>query len=282
MLPETDEEFDALMKIVDAELSSEQVPIEKRAIISIMRISEKYGISIPIFDPISNPALLKHPASNFGERINNWFTKVYGDRSKTEFSPGDVVVQLSGDLYRVSIPLIYGRFQVNPIRFVRDLTVAKAQSLHDEDLDRVDEVFDDGIHALTALDQNSHIPLIRQARGDLQAAVEHLMSQRREYGSSKWASLQATEKVLKAALTLEGSEFRLNHDLAQLFEALNRSGVTIVYAEFVDAIQCRASIRYGEESCSRDEAYRAHRACLRVIVELLAAGSKLERGIPAG
>ena len=117
------------------------------------------------------------------------------------------------------------------------------------------------------------------ARGDVDVAVRSLMERGDRFGASKWASLQASEKVLKAAIELEGAQFAFTHDLAKLRADLEDAGITIDADKQIAAIQCSPSIRYGEEACSREEALSAHHASLDLVNLLHASGAKFEPGI---
>ena len=51
------------------------------------------------------------------------------------------------------------------------------------------------------------------------------MDRNGRYGESKWASLQAAEKTLKAAIALQGKTFKQTHDLQDLATDLTAAGV---------------------------------------------------------
>jgi hypothetical protein len=99
------------------------------------------------------------------------------------------------------------------------------------------------------------------------------------FGESKWASLQAAEKILKAAVEIKGASYKFGHDLASICQQLDGLGVTFDWGPIVMKIQCSASIRYGEITCTRDEAVSAHQASLELVVSLANAGVKLNRGL---
>ena len=117
------------------------------------------------------------------------------------------------------------------------------------------------------------------ARGDVEAAVNCLMTRGGRYGESKWASLQVAEKVLKAAIELAGTKFKFTHGLSELCHTLSDTGLVFDARLQVSAIQCKPGIRYGEEPCSRDEALLAHHAAMELINILCEAGAKFSRGI---
>lgn len=99
------------------------------------------------------------------------------------------------------------------------------------------------------------------------------------FGESKWASLQAAEKTLKAAIALQGETFPYSHDLTRLATRLIEAGVPVAVQPLVDAIQCTPGIRYGEEACSEAEALAAHQASLELVNTLREAGASFQAGI---
>ncbi|MDG5748549.1 HEPN domain-containing protein [Qipengyuania sp. XHP0207] len=117
------------------------------------------------------------------------------------------------------------------------------------------------------------------ARGDVKVAVSNLMDRGGRYGESKWASLQAGEKVLKAAISLSGATYGHTHDLDKLCRALTDTGIQFDAARQIAAIQCTPGIRYGDEACSREEALAAHHASLELVNILSAAGARFTPGM---
>jgi hypothetical protein len=105
------------------------------------------------------------------------------------------------------------------------------------------------------------------------------MDRGNRFGESKWASLQAAEKILKATIEFEGAKFRFGHELATLCEQLDGLGITCEWASLISKIQCSAGIRYGEVTCTRNEAVEAHQASLGLVVALKGAGAKFKRGL---
>ena len=61
------------------------------------------------------------------------------------------------------------------------------------------------------------------ARGDVEAAVNGLMARGGRYEESKWASLQAAEKVLKAAINRPGAKYGFTHGLAGLCQTFTET-----------------------------------------------------------
>ena len=123
-----------------------------------------------------------------------------------------------------------------------------------------------GLHALTLLDENEKSELLKIAQADIQTAVDHMVSTKAEYGLSKWASLQAAEKILKHCIQCDGKKFSKTHSLSKLAKQFKTD---IGVDEYIDDIQCQPGIRYGEEPSSLQDAIRAHHAVFKLTTYLI-------------
>jgi HEPN domain-containing protein len=232
-------QFDAMMAQIDFKLTNEGVDIPTRPMLAVREVSMTYNLSMPLGGDTARLPPELRENAALSEAINQWYKDNYGDRLKEDPCPGRMVILLDGDLYVLRVPRIFGS-----VNFV----------------------------------------LTRQwlmfiARGDVEAAVNGLMARGGRYGESKWASLQAAEKVLKAAIDRAGAKYGFTHGLAGLCKTLADTGLDFNADAQVAAIQCKPGIRYGEEPCTRDEALAAHRASLELVNILREAGAKFELGI---
>lgn len=297
--PESGPAFEQLMREVDAALAKDGVAISARPIHAVMAVGNRFKVSLPVvpLSPDAPAELAKY--NDFVRNIQGWFEKVYGDRIKADFSPGSTVVPIDGDLYVLRLPRFYGTVQFmvsrqfvkrrssfsrgpavcNVLELIQNLSEAKAALLSDETLSEVMQMFGIGLQAHDALEANRSHDLIRLARGDVQTAVNSLMDRDNRFAESKWASLQAAEKTLKAAIAMEGAKFGFTHNLSTLCEQLCSLGVRFEWKDLVERIQCTPHIRYGSEYCSRDNALLAHQASLRLVVTLLGAGAKFKQSL---
>lgn len=166
----------------------------------------------------------------------------------------------------------------NIVQLIDGLTAAKAKLLSDVALDAIGSAFKIVLPAASTLESTDH-PLMSIAQGDVEAAVNGLMARGGRFGEAKWASLQAAEKVLKAAIDRSGGKYSFTHALSGLCKSLADTGLHFDADKQVAAIQCKPGIRYEEESCTRNEALAAHRASLELVNILREAGAKFELGI---
>lgn len=295
--PERGPKFEATMAQIDFKLTNEGVDIPTRPMLAVREVSMAYNLSMPLGgDTARLPAEFRENAA-LSEAINQWYKDNYGDRLKEDPCPGRMVILLDGDLYVLRVPRIFGtvnfvltrQWLANPdigrgpatcniTQLVDGMTAAKAGRLSDVALDTIGAAFEIAVPAAFTLESTGH-SLMFIARGDVEAAVNALMARGGRYGESKWASLQAAEKVLKAAIDLAGAKYGRTHELAGLCQILADTGLNLNADAQVAAIQCKAGIRYGEETCTRDEALAAHRASLELVNMLREAGAKVELGI---
>lgn len=297
-LPHSGPVFEAMMREIDTQLIAEGKPIESRSILAGRAISMKYNVPVPLTSDWTRLPPDLRPYGPLGVAVNEWYEATYADRLKVDMLPGRTVVRLDGDLYVLKIPRIYGRVQFilqreflpkptsmrgpatcNILQLVEDLTPNKAALLSDEALQGVDEAFTRAFPAVHSL-ENTPQELMDSARGDVTTAISSLMERHGRYGASKWASLQAAEKALKAAIALQGGEFTFTHELHKLCEQLQKTGLKFAAdPELLKSIQCSPKIRYGEETCTAEEALAAHHACLDLINRLRDAGAGFVTGL---
>jgi HEPN domain-containing protein len=287
--------FEALMRDVDAKLRDAGEDISNRPLHAVREISIRYGVSIPLGGTLSrlDPELaLQIPV---GEAIHKWYKDNYGDRLNVDPCPGRTVLLLEGDLYILRVPRFFGQpilvvqrefltgpsigrapVRSNIVQFVDGVTPARAARLSDGALKEIAAAFERALPASYILEGIEH-ELAYLARGDVATAVAKLMEKSDRFGESKWASLQAAEKCLKAAIALEGHSYGFTHDLRALNGKLRSVGIDIGDEVLLDHIQCSPRIRYGEEPCDRDEALLAHHASLELVNRLDAAGARFSR-----
>ncbi len=122
---------------------------------------------------------------------------------------------------------------------------------------------------------------VREAIGDFEAAVFHLMEHRPQPGLSKWASLQAVEKLLKAFITKKGEQVKRDHSLQGHFEQAEQLGLPKPPQQYILDVQCSAGVRYGEVAVSVGEAVKAHLLSLEICeVAAQYIGRVLNRSLP--
>ena len=92
--------------------------------------------------------------------------------------------------------------------FIKSLTVEECTSLVN--------IYARGFVGLSRMDDAKQAPLAREALDDLHQSASQLTATSPNYGFSRWASLQAAEKLLKSFITLKQQMPRKTHNLVDL------------------------------------------------------------------
>jgi HEPN domain-containing protein len=286
--PSNEDEFRSMMETVNKWLSANGVQIFARPMRAIFEVSKALDLRLniaPANDSPPRPGV--YGGDDLAHRIHNWYADRYGPRLLISFGPGKGAIEVKGDLYEVRFPrawglvnffiekdikssdpwedLKYNRIpQHNVLDSFEGLTQAMRQSLTREEAKKILFDFVAQFGAMEAIYSDPDMPMAEEIKSDISTAVERLVSNAPHYGQSKYASLQAAEKAMKSKLRAGGEEFKRNHNLDELAYDLQRTlGITLSPSDIAKA-SCSAGPRYGEIKVSRQEAYEAYRAALRI------------------
>jgi hypothetical protein len=144
------------------------------------------------------------------------------------------------------------------VDLVEDLTADFARSLTAEEVIKIGAAFVIGMGAYSALRVINDVDYVREAVGDFDAAVFHLVDHQPQPGLSKWASLQAIEKLTKAYIAQKGGTVRFIHSLQRLTDQAITLGLPAPPEQYLADVQCPAGVRYGEVAVSVEDALKAH------------------------
>ena len=276
-------EFDAVMTEIDAELRLENDRIVGRELKGWIKYCQRFKVGSPLGDPLST-------------RIIKWFEVLYGERLSLDADFGKSIAVIRGDAYRMRCFRFYGVMYVicsayvigrkihqitpqgvdRPVANVIDgsvegLTPDLARRLSQPECDelllrykRAFGAFSSMEGALSARYGGRDAPYIKEAMDDLLDASESFLLRRPNYGQSNWASLQATEKVIKSYILEKGGTHGKIHRLNELCDAAYQVALPHVEATLIDAIQCKPDVRYDSASVSKDKALSAYEAALIV------------------
>lgn len=285
-------DFEAEMREIDRDLAENGVPIHARPINAMLEFSKKHSVKLPFGGYRGADAELRVGA-HISREINKWFENRYGDRLKVDMSPGMLAVRVNGDLYELKVPLIYGTANFilsddlassgmrdhrgvpvcNVYSLVDGITPALIRSIHEDEHRRFFQEFIIGMQALYILmGSREGDDLVNAAVADARTAVSLLVGNHSNFGASKWASLQLSEKMLKSAISRIGLEFPKTHTLERLVSKIASAGFELDVGNLLQAIQCEAGIRYGEHPCSANEAADAHIASMKLVNVLYRSG----------
>jgi len=225
-------------------------------------------------------------------RIFDWFTKQYGDRLKGNLDFGNTVAEIRHDFYSLRLPRLYGSAIVHcdPIlprhHFGPELTVNSGgvktnlfdylqgatpefvRSLTDKECIHLLHAYARGVVAYSRMDDCQEAPYSKEALDDLHQSARQLTDYNPNYGFSRWASLQAVEKVLKSFIEQRGQTFKKNRELAELAGVAVSPGLPPPDARLLAKIQCKADVRYSAATVDKTEALEAHYAALAVCADV--------------
>lgn len=282
-------EFQAMMVEVDASLAARRVAIPWRPILSLFEVGNLVEDELELSHGDRDPAAGAYSGYDLSLRIQRWFEERYGERLEFYWGPGRMAFLLRGDLWTFRYPLL-GVWPGDEITFhtgsPRDLAVlaakgpgalaydvctsieqcppALASSLTEAEQDEVLRLFMLGFGALNKMSQHAEIALVRHALSDHDAAVAYLTAATASPNQSKWASLQASEKMFKAYIASRKKAFPRTHNLRTLATVAAPLGLGGFTLPQLDLIQCDPSIRYDATSVSREDAVSAHQTSLHV------------------
>ncbi|WP_081616965.1 HEPN domain-containing protein [Thioalkalivibrio sp. ALJ2] len=279
-------EISDLLVHIDAELARHGYTIPQRPIHAVMKVGHSLGLPLPMTKPKQdnqNPSAVNWPIV---ESIYQWYENRYGDRIKKDFSPGTIAVPIRDDVYIVKLPAVYGtvsfyakrernpkpqtfsqeRIAFNVLDAFKDLADGLREALTDEELQHIQSLFVFTLSTITkarSLAKNEQ--LMSLALADINTSANHLNDNQREYGLSKWASLQAAEKSLKHVILSQTGSHPHGHNLKELYKDARSHGLSDNLQDAITYIQCSAGVRYGEESVPRGDALDAHHASIVIL-----------------
>lgn len=266
--------FGQVMTQIDEQMRKEGTAITARSLLGPSKFTWAYRTWLMQRDPLH-------------EKIVEWFNRRYGDRLKMD-PTWKMAVLIRGDLYRIRLPLCFGSVNVtcsaehlgitdksrlgtrnqlptiNVLDLLDDFTDDYGRSLTKEELSGLMNSFLLGFDARNKIESISESEFVKEAIGDIHVSVSHLFATPPQYGLSKWSSLQAVEKLLKAFIHQQGGQVEKIHQLEKLAERAESLGLPPVPRSWLDQIQCSAGVRYGEIDVTPVEAVDAHYAALAI------------------
>jgi hypothetical protein len=191
-----------------------------------------------------------------------FYTKLYGERTKVDFIQVRSVIRVGGDLYRFMVPVFYGRCRLTLKELVPDLTEELFDTLSQPEKDQLNVDFHFLFENLNFIASISH-----PCMADLEVSTNHMLAHKPAYGLSRWSSLQAAEKYLKNFIQEAGGNFKYTHDLHKLASQACKLGLPEIDDETIKAAQCDAAVRY-ELPSSKQQAVSTHYAAIKILAHI--------------
>lgn len=284
-------EFQKLMQEIDAEMIDEGIPVTVRQIVACGNVAKKFGVTIPMggfgFVP-RDPQEGVYSGYDLALRIKKWFSDLYGGKLKVDFDIGVLAVEISGDIFKMRLPMVYGNVgvvidhasmgvkgnsgRINILDLIVDLTPPLASRLTSKAFNEIGELFTLGMDVFNHIHSCRGDELLNKAHADFKASTFHLLHRPPELGLSKWASLQATEKILKSFIARRGGDYPKGgkgHDLEQLASISEKHGLPPLDRTILQKVQCQPGVRYENMGLTIKEVVDAQHAALRICQQAL-------------
>jgi len=279
------EKFEAIMNEIDNELIAEDPRIPGRELRAIDKIAEKLNIdNFPLHPeiPVSKDG---YDTNNITTHVVEWLRRKYGNKLNMQNNLAHMILDIKGAYFRVGFPTLYGTMDIvcdpslktykstgqgnnpaifNLLAYIEDLTPKLASELTETELTTMARHYGATFNAVLRYD-NSGLLFQQDALADIETAVNFCIYDRQQYGQSKWASLQFTEKLMKGILDYFGEKFAKTHNLEKLADQINKSTKLDINMELIKKISCQADVRYSADTVSLIEAVAAHHASLAIL-----------------
>ena len=277
----TDADFDDVMLELDTKVRQANDNVFGREIMVLAEYTRHFHISLSNADATT-------------KRIFEWCDRMYGDRLKGNFENGYSMVLVKGDTCKLHNWFVAGMHAVvcesKPIGqnvkrdspfgrigiynllegWIDGVTPALAMRVSEDERKEILRVYSimsaafAGLDNVRAVQGQANSPYIKEATDDLKVSVDSCLQRNPNYGQSKWASLQAAEKMIKSCIGKFGGTVKFNHDLSQQCANLTTASGVMVESRLVTAIQCKAEVRYDSKLVDKAGALAAHYAALEV------------------
>lgn len=288
----TEKEFEALMEEIDEHLRRNNVPVHAREIRAIMETGTRLKAPVPLA-PIPEAAVPgDYTGGSLAAHVSAWVRRRYGDRLKVDFSIGRSILVVRRDPWLARFPLLYGQVELvcdpdltrkyvtrsftkikgelpklNVLTQIENFPLGLAKQLSPSELQAIMDRF---VYCqsffMTIHNKCRDDDLAHGAIADLKASAQHLVESR-EFGLSRWASLQGAEKLLKHFIRAKGKQFPRTHDLTRLADIAAPLGLTLV-ADLAQ-VQCEADVRYQSGNHHIDDVTAAHVIAVDLGVQIM-------------
>jgi hypothetical protein len=274
----SDEDFNRTLEEIDQLLGSQDTNIGGREIRGWKLFCQRQQLEgISMFDPIS-------------EKVIDWFKARYGPRLNVDLDFGHSVLLLRGDIIRFRCPRFWGRsfkfccpelaeqqfdehatnrpVLVNVVNQLDGVTAAYGRSLTPNERSNILGTITKSHIQLARIADAGTQTFVPEARADIRSSVEQMMLNERQFGPSKWASLQALEKFLKAYISQQSTVPARGHKLAELSKAAESLGLRTLNRSDLSLVQCSPSVRYAASSVTKVEAIKAHHMAVSLCADI--------------
>ncbi len=286
------EEFEKLMRDVDADLQKKNVPIHARELHGLSEVAKRLKCELICRPLPPGPIPEVYDGESLSEHISRWMRNRYGDRLIVDLTISCSVILLRGDPWLLRFPLVYvtvtcrcdrnlyreypnmvtnqpgqpeQKLISNVLKLIEKLPQGLAQDLTDEELRKILRYYVFCFKFFNKI-RNScrHNELVVAALSDIKASAKWAVGNASDYGQSRWASLQAAEKLLKFFIEKKELAFPRTHELSKLVSIAHNAGLPEINKKVLEKVQCDAGVRYSQKQYSIETIFEAHKGVIQI------------------
>ena len=288
----SEDQFNRTLQEIDDLIASKGEKIQGRELRGWMLFCGRYKLEgIRMDDPLSR-------------KVMEWFSVRYGERLNLDTDFGHAVLMLRGDVIRFRCPRFFGRvFEMccpevmhwgfneignnrpvlsNVLSVTNGMTRAYAESLSKQEREHFLKIAVKSKLFFARIDDARGPTYVPEGQADLRTAVEQMMMNQPQFGPSKYSSLQAVEKFLKAYIDQRGATFDRIHKLNELAARAECLDLRPLDRAMLGLVQCPADVRYNSSLVTKAQAVQAHQVAVSVcsmIAEQLSGRSEWNAGV---
>lgn len=290
--PQTNSEFEKLMRAIDKALSDKGLKPFQRPLHVANLLWEAFGWGGLVFPPKELASQPGFEGDIIMAKSYRWYEQTYGKRLNSDFAFGYAPIKLGNAVWRVRFGGIFGSVYLfadrnlmnrgampgsrdvdasfNILCAVEELTQGLAKNLSEAELYEYFQFYKFGFENLMWRYDLPSTTLLDIAKKDYDASTQDVLAH--GYSQARWGAGQAVEKTIKGLLTIAGTPFPTSgskgHDLKLLADILVKNhGITIL-PDTLNPVLCNPDVRYGKELSTEDQAIHANHAVLAVFEQL--------------
>lgn len=272
-------DFLKAMHEADQELIREGIEPNRRTLFVLSKLQKTLPelLTVPILmSSYCNDFNGKYSNLNLFNQISKWYTLRYGDKLNMGYLAiiGEMILLIDNEPFKTIFPVILGTVGINwniLSKRIEGLTPFRANQLDSIAIYNLLEIYSRTFEAFLRYDELG-LCYHKEAINDLHKAIDGIINSD-GYGQSKWDTLQFTEKVLKGVIIHVTKQRAENtHDLKKLAKLLPKE--INIDVKYLNRINDRPGLRYGEKNITRNEAIKAHIASMKIFRDVMKAFSK--------
>lgn len=274
------DQFEEMISGIDDALADDNVPIPRRPITAAIELQKRLHVSAPIFHPYAKDLSYPIKLNNISCHVYQWYEVTYGDLVKIDPRPAKFPFSLHGNAYEVSLPLLFGSFQIigskkktsnprilNAVDSIENLPVHVRNKMSGEEENYIQVLFYTCLETAGELKKHNS-DLTDSAINDIIVSCDLISGSNKNYSLSAWHSLQFIEKIFKKFISIH-AEFQKIHDINKLKEMATQFGYKADPKINWDLFDFGPSVRYEPQSIEYESAIKINHEAWKAAFNVL-------------